>query len=60
MAKVLIQNVGKAEKIEFVNCSLSAWLRKIEVATNLLSHLFTKGRSQSPLVWLNLVADLGR
>jgi hypothetical protein len=41
MAKVLIQKVGKAEKTEFVNCSLPAWLRKVEVAANLLSHLFT-------------------
>ena len=38
-----MQKVGKAEKIEFVTSSLPAWLKKIEVVANLLSHLLTKG-----------------
>jgi len=49
MTKVPMKNVGKAKNIEFVNSSLPAWFRKDEVAANLLSHLFTRGRNQ--LLW---------
>jgi hypothetical protein len=42
-AKVLMQNVGKAENIELVNSGLPAWLRKVEVVASLLSHLLTRG-----------------
>lgn len=40
---MLIQKVGKAMKIEFVTSSLPAWLRNMEVAAGLLSHLLTRG-----------------
>jgi hypothetical protein len=38
-----MQKVGKAENTELVNSSLPAWFKKVEVATNLLSHLLTSG-----------------
>jgi hypothetical protein len=49
MAKVLMQKVGKAKKTEFVSWSLPAWLRKVEVAANLLSHLLTRGEKSMTL-----------
>lgn len=44
-----MQKVGKAEKTEFVSWSLPAWLRKVEVAANLLSHLLTRGEKSMTL-----------
>ena len=49
---MLIQKVGKAEKTELVNSSLLAWFRKVELATNLLSHLLTKGEKLKGPKWL--------
>jgi hypothetical protein len=49
MEKVPMQKVGNAEKTEFVNSNLPAWLRKVDVATNLLSNLFTRGEKSMTL-----------
>lgn len=49
MAKVLMQNVGNAENTELVNCNLPAWLRNVEVAANLLSHVLTSGEKSMTL-----------
>jgi len=38
-----MQKVGSAESTEFVISIRPAWLRKVEVAASLLSHLVTKG-----------------
>jgi len=54
MAKVPMQNVGKAENTEFVNFSLPAWFRKDDVAANLLSHLFTRGEKSITLGFVKL------
>jgi len=47
MKKVLMEKVGRAEKTEFVSCNLPACERKIDVLTNLLSHLLTIGKNSS-------------
>ena len=52
-ANVLMQKVGKAEKTELVNSSLLAWLRKIDVAASLLSHLLTRGEKSMTLGFVN-------
>ena len=39
--KVLIKKVGRAVKTELVNYNLPACERKMDVLTNLLSHLLT-------------------
>jgi hypothetical protein len=46
---MLMQKVGKSENTELVNYSVLAWLRKSEVATNLLSHLLTRGEKSMTL-----------
>jgi len=50
---VLIQKVGKAQKTELVNSSLPAWLRKVDVAASLLSHLLTSGEKSMTLGFVN-------
>jgi hypothetical protein len=39
--------VGRAENTEFVSCNLPARERKIDVPTNLFSHLLTIGMNSS-------------
>jgi len=41
--KVHIVKVGKAVNTAFVNSNLPAWLRKLGILLNLLSHLETSG-----------------
>lgn len=45
--KVLMKNVGRAVKTEFVSYNLLAWERKVDVLTRPLSHLLTMGRNSS-------------
>ena len=44
-----IANVGRAVITELANSNLPAWLRKVDVAANLLSHLFTSGEKSMTL-----------
>jgi hypothetical protein len=52
-----IKKVGRAERAEFTISNLSAWLRKFEVETNLLSILWTRGIKSSTL---GLVVPIGK
>lgn len=51
---MLIQKVGRAEKIELVSSSLPACFRNAEVAASLLSHLLTRGEKSITLGFVRL------
>jgi len=57
---VLKAKVGSVVMTELAICNLPARLRKLEVATSLLSHLLTRGEKSMNFGFVRLRGDLGK